>query len=56
MRKVLRAADRAGGAHHAPAVFEQGLCHAQTDSAGSTGDDGDGLFGCLLFSCLHGGS
>ena len=38
--KVLRAPDRAGGAHHAPAAFEQCLGHAQADAAGSAGYDG----------------
>ncbi len=53
--KVLRAADRAGGAHHAPAAFEQCLCHAQADSARSAGDDGDRLLGCIhrMSFCLR---
>jgi hypothetical protein len=52
---VLRAADRAGGAHHAPATFEQCLCHAQADSARSAGDDGDRLLGCIhrMSFCLN---
>src|ERR1700756_4673743 len=32
-----------GGTHDTPAAFEQCLCDAQADSAGSAGDDGDGL-------------
>ena len=52
---VLRAADRAGGAHHAPAAFEQCLCHAQADSARSAGDGGDRLLGCIhrMSFCLN---
>ena len=43
--KVLRLADRAGGADDTPTAFEERLCEAQADSAGSAGDDGDGLLG-----------
>jgi hypothetical protein len=43
--QVLRLADRAGGAHDTPAAFEQRLCEAQANSAGSAGDDRGGFLG-----------
>ena len=50
--EVLRLADRAGGTHDTPAAFEQCLCDAQADSAGSAGDDGDRLLGCIHIESL----
>src|SRR5262249_50087320 len=45
--KVLRPGDGAGGGNDTPTAVEQGLCNAQADSAGSAGDDGDGLLSGL---------
>src|SRR5215813_11434980 len=44
--QLLRLADPAGGTDDAPVAFEQGLCYAQTNAAGSAIDDRDSLFGC----------
>jgi hypothetical protein len=45
--ELLRFADGARGGDDTPATLKQRLCEAKADSAGSAGDDGDGLLGDL---------